>query len=119
MPVIPLPLRPLIPAFGLALMLPGCATGPAAQIEWQLSAKLAPGSSPDVDVAALATRIAGQPVRYRAAAGGGWHGLVLGCTREADCEAALGRLQADTERFTTVERVDRQRRHGAPAAASS
>lgn len=65
------------------------------------SAAAAAGSSP-ASIVTWASRSAGVPVRYDAAAGAGWHALSLLC-RPADCEAASGRLGADAAHVERVE----------------
>lgn len=51
-----------------------------------------------------ASRVAGVPVHYGAAAGARWHSLVLNCSDEAACTEAIQRLSGETALFDAVER---------------
>jgi len=72
----------------------------------QVLVRMAPGAAAfDVDrVVREASRAAGVPVRYGAAAGARWHSLVLNCPDEAACTEAIQRLSAETALFDAVER---------------
>lgn len=98
-----------------ALLLNACA----ATASEQLPAK-SPGLrvivrlvQPSDDAAAIeqqAAQVARVPVRYAAAAGGNWHAIVLACSGETDCHAALQRLRDHPSLYAEVERDGRRKR---------
>ena len=98
-----------------ALVLSACAAPPlpSAQItpprgERILVKVMADAATAD-DIARSATRVAGVPVRYAAAAGASWHALFLECRDGAECSAAIARLRAAPEAFAAVEPDGRRR----------
>jgi hypothetical protein len=99
-------------AFGVG----SCQSASPAPVGLRVLLRLAPDAAtqlPPADTAAAIERIvsvsARVPATYLAASGSQWHAVLLQCDPDA-CEAALARLNADTARFSAVQR-DELRRH--------
>lgn len=71
--------------------------------------KLAQPSDDARAISAEASRIAGVPVSYAAAAGMAWHAIALHCAG-AQCDAAIARLRAAGDRYQAVEIEGRKSR---------
>jgi len=80
----------------------------AAPVEARLLVKLVRAEADPAAIAAEATRRAGVPVRYGAAAGEAWHAIVLQCADAAGCEAAIARLRGAASTYQAVERAARR-----------
>lgn len=94
------------------LALGACAAEPSAhegQGGLRVLVQLAQSSADEAAIAAQAGAASGRVVRYVAATSERWHALAIRCADELDCEAALGRLRADTTHFASVQRDGRKR----------
>lgn len=92
---------------------PGCVAAPPSAagtaVEVRVLVKLERDVADPARISAEATRRAGVPVGYAAAAGSSWHALALRCTSAAECEAAVGRLRAATDVYAAVDIEGRKR----------
>lgn len=93
-----------------SLALGACAAEPTAHDGGlRVLVQLAQPSADEAAIAAQAGAASGRVVRYLAATSDRWHVLAIRCADELDCEAALGRLRADTAHFASVQRDARKR----------
>ena len=104
-------------AAGVALSasLAACAALPLADpvaqpVVVRVLVKLVSPSGDAAAISAEASRRAGVPVTYAAAASVNWHALALRCASAAECDAAIERMRSARATYDAVEIEGRKQR---------